>query len=113
MHRRLRLQWLAQVVAAVEVEAALPVLPVVVDAVVQPLKVLLQQVAVAEVEAELRVVHPLEPPAAVAVVVPLLKVLPQQVPAEEAEAELPVVVGDAVVRRLLRLDHARLPTVCL
>ena len=78
MHRRLHLQWLAQVVVAVEVEAELPVevgaeLPVVVDAVVQ-LPKLAARVLAAEAghPVELPVV---EPPAAVAVVVLLLKVL--------------------------------------
>ena len=70
MHRRLHLQWLAQVVVAVEVEAELPV---VVDAVVQ-LPKLAARVLAAEAghPVELPVV---EPPAAVAVVVLLLKVL--------------------------------------
>ena len=116
MHRRLRLQWLAQVVAAVEVEAELPVLEVVVDAVVQ-LPKLAAPVPAAEAghPVELPVV---EPPPAVAVVVPPLKVLLQQVPAVEPErlVEHPAAVAAvvaAVVRRLLRLDHARLRTVYL
>ena len=112
MHRRLHLQWLAQVVVAVEVEAELPVAG---DAVVQ-LPKLAAPVLAAEAghPVELPVV---EPPAAVAVVVPLLKVLLQQVPAVEPErlVEHPAAVAAvaAVVRRLLPLDHARLPMVCL
>ena len=115
MHRRLQLQWLAQVVVAVVVEAELPVVEVVVDAVVQ-LPKLAAPVLAAEAghPVELPVV---EPPAAVAVVVPLLKVLLQQVPAVEPErlVEHPAAVAAvaAVVRRLLRLDHVRLPTECL
>ena len=116
MHRRLHLQWLAQVVVAVEVEAELPVVEVVVDAVVQ-LPKLAAPVLAAEAghPVELPVV---EPPAAVAVVVPLLKVLLQQVPAvvPERPVEHPealAVAVAAVVRRLLRLDHVRLPTECL
>ena len=71
MHRRLHLQWLAQVVVAVEVEAELPV---VVDAVMQ-LPKLAARVLAAEAghPVELPVVEP--PAAAVAVVVLLLKVL--------------------------------------
>ena len=113
MHRRLHLQWLAQVVVAVEVEAELPVVEVVVDAVVQ-LPKLAAPVLAAEAghPVELPVV---EHPGAVAVVVPLLKVLLQQVPAVEPErlVEHPAAAVAAVVRRLRRLDRARLPTVYL
>ena len=106
MHRRLHLQWLAQVAVAAEVEAELPVAQVVVDAVVQLPKLAAPVLAAA-------VGHPV----VVAVAVPRLRVLLQQVPAVEVErpvehlAALAAVA--AVVRRLLPLDHARLPMVCL
>ena len=109
MHRRLHLQWLAQVVVAVEVEAELPVVEVV-DAVVQLPKLAVPELAPVLAAA---VGHPV----VVAVAVPRLRVLLQQVPAVEVErpvehlAALAAVA--AVVRRLLPLDHARLPMVCL
>ena len=112
MHRRLHLQWLAQVVVAAEVEAELPVLVAVEDAVV-----LLPKLAAPVLAAE-EVAGPPVEPVVVAVVVPPLKVLLQQVPAVEVErlvehpAPVAAVVA-AVVRQLLRLDHARLPTVYL
>ena len=109
MHRRLRLQWLAQVVAAVEVEAELLVVG---DAVVQLPKLAARAPVLVPVLAA-EAGHPVEPPVAVAVVVQRLRVLLQQVPAVEVERPVePKLAVAAVVQRLLRLDHARSLTVC-